>query len=523
MIPIGVVLPLAFFFQAQAPPTYTVAGTVVDSVTGRPLSHARVFLAGTAQPFATAADGKFRFDGVRAGPHQLSVERLGYYRQSFMQRTLSANLSSAIVAGEKQPIQNLVFRMIPGAAIAGYVRSAAGDPVVGMNVALFRVYGAGRGRRIMPVKAVATDDRGYYRLNYLSEGTYTLVVNGRPRQEIPSVEPMAYPVTFFPGSADPAAAELISVKPGEDRPADITLHAVPAVTIEGKASALAGIPFKQAQARLMGPALFGVALEVGVFADVIAGEFTFPNSPAGKYRLILDQLANDQSTRQTLALEEIDAATNPTKISIAPSQPLLVSIHVSVNGRPQYPNQPLTAAFQALSFTNYYGIPLDKNGRGDFPGYPPLGRYTLVVRQGRPLPVTSVKINGAAQPGRAFDLDGAGPVEVDATVDAAVDNVIGHVSKDGMPEAGVLVMLAQRETWEQIGVYSSDQSNTDGGFQLRDVPPGDYLAFVLPGGEPQDYDDADSLRALLPIGQLVTLTDDPVQRIDLKLLPMPAK
>jgi hypothetical protein len=86
------------------------------------------------------------------------------------------------------------------------------------------------------------------------------------------------------------------------------------------------------------------------------------------------------------------------------------------------------------------------------------------------------------------------------------------------PQSGVLAILVQRDTWEQIGIYRSDQSDSDGTFAWRDVPPGEYLAFALEDGEPNDYDDVDTLRALLPIAQPLTFTDAAVQQVELKLL-----
>ena len=86
MIPISLAFPLAFFFQAV--PTYTIAGTVVDSITGAALSRATVSVSGVAAPVITGKDGAFRFDGLKAGKYQLRAERLGYVAQNYAQRAL---------------------------------------------------------------------------------------------------------------------------------------------------------------------------------------------------------------------------------------------------------------------------------------------------------------------------------------------------------------------------------------------------------------------------------------------------
>ena len=98
MTPLTALLPLAFFFQT--PPTYTVAGRLVDGVTGAPISKASVSVSGVAAPVITGKDGAFHFDGLEAGKHQLRAERLGYITQSYGQRALNQRLSTGIVTGE---------------------------------------------------------------------------------------------------------------------------------------------------------------------------------------------------------------------------------------------------------------------------------------------------------------------------------------------------------------------------------------------------------------------------------------
>lgn len=514
---LALVFPLAFFFQA--PPAYTVAGTVVDSVKGIPLAKARVSLGGVAAVIVTGPDGKFRFTGVRAGTHQLAAERIGYARTSFAQHSASSTLSTGVVTGEGQATESLVLKMIPGAVIAGYVRDANGDPVVGIKIEAVRVFGAGKTRRIGNSITSSSDDRGYYRLRGLSAGSYAVAAAGQPRQEIASIEPTAYPVTFYPGVTDPAAAGLVAVKAGDESPADLVLHAVPVVRIDGDVSTPNGSTIFVA---IAAPSVFGSVLATGVSASVQNGKFTFRNIASGKYHLTLIQGAGDSESQQLLGSADVDAATNPSSVSISLAKPLRVSIHLTVTGRPKSPSSPVMALLGSLEKTGGDAVQLGPDGRGVFPSTSLHGRYTLLARQGRPIPVTAFQVKGAPQSGRVLDLPDTGQVEIEATADATTVDVAGRVARDGVPQPGVLVVLVQRDTWEQIGIYTADQSDSDGTFAWRDLPPGDYLAFALEEGEANDYDDADSLRTLLPIAQTLTLTGAPLQRVELKVLPLPA-
>lgn len=512
-------LPLLFF---QATPGYTVAGTLVDGGTGAPLAKARVSLSGVANPVTTGADGRFQFTGVRAGMHQLGAERLGYVHQFYQQRSLSTQLSTGIAVGENQSTASLIFRLARNAVIAGYVRDANGEPVVGVSVIALRVLGRGPTRRIGGPAGASTDDRGYYRVSALAGGTYALAVSGRPRYEIASVQPMTYPMTFFPGATDPSAAGFVTVKPGQEASADVVMHAVPAVHLSGEIS-MAGGALPPMWISLAGPTLFGFQLGTGEQAGVFNGKFDFMGVAAGKYRARVNLASTDSNESALLAVKDVDVLTDPTHVSIAVTQPLRVSIHMVVEGQPKYPNAPRTVGLAPLDHIAMEAAQLGPDGRVTLPWYPTLGRYTIDAGQGSRLPVTSLTVNGVPKPGLAFALSGDGPVQIEAVAQASTVNIIGHVVRNGNPQAGVLAVLAQRDTWEQIGLYRADQSNTDGSFEWPDLPPGEYLAFALEEGEPNDYDDPDSLRPLMPIAQPVTATDGPGQTFELKLLPLPAK
>jgi TonB-linked SusC/RagA family outer membrane protein len=77
-IPAVVAAPLT----AQEPARGSIAGTVVESESGRPIAGASVALAasgaGAGAATVTDAAGRFRIEGVAAGPARLDVEQLGY-------------------------------------------------------------------------------------------------------------------------------------------------------------------------------------------------------------------------------------------------------------------------------------------------------------------------------------------------------------------------------------------------------------------------------------------------------------
>lgn len=520
MIALVAALPLAFFFQVVQPPGgYTVAGAVVDSVTGAPLSKARVFLGGTAAPFTTDVDGKFRFDGVRAGKHQLAVERIGYMRQSFAQHSLTSGLSTAVVTGKDQATGNLVFHLMPTAVIEGYIRDASGEPVAGMTVNALRAYGVGKNRRLGGSFVTSTDDRGYYRSS-MPAGAYAIVVCGHPSQEIASVQPMAYPVTFYPGSTDPSSATFLTVKPGEEARADMTLRAGPSIRITGEVPAAAGDLKLSMSVAITAPSLLGGQIAVSSTAYVLAGKFTFTGMAAGKYHLQLIRNVNDQEPRQVLGAADIEANSDPSNVSITLAPPQKISVHLTLRGQPRFPKSPLVASLDPIDGTYSSSAQIGADGKGVFPYVVP-GRYALQVRMGSMLAVESVAVNAAAQSGIEVDVPETGSVDIEAAASTATVNVAGRIVRGGQPQPEVLAILVQRDTWKKIGIYRSDQSDSDGTFAWSDLPPGEYLAFAVEDGEPADYDMADALRALMPVAQPLTLSGAALQKVELKVLPLP--
>jgi len=81
--------------------TFEISGTLVDSITGQPISRARVALTPITQrddqtTLITAEDGRFSFPNLTAGKYSLSAQAHGYLLQSFNQHD---EYSSAIAVG----------------------------------------------------------------------------------------------------------------------------------------------------------------------------------------------------------------------------------------------------------------------------------------------------------------------------------------------------------------------------------------------------------------------------------------
>jgi large repetitive protein len=128
----------------QLQPGVTIAGSVVDSLTRRPVAGARIAVAessarGSAPPEPSGsarsdAKGHFSAAGLLAGDYEVRAVKSGY-----LPATLPRIAASARSAGAA------AIALVPAASISGKVVDAHGKPVAGASVALEPARG-GRGR-----------------------------------------------------------------------------------------------------------------------------------------------------------------------------------------------------------------------------------------------------------------------------------------------------------------------------------------------------------------------------------------
>src|SRR5262245_14004147 len=107
--------------QTRLPPAaYSIAGTVVDSVTGNAVRHAKLYLAtGTEEIFIDAeANGSFRVTGLEAGKYQFYASAPGYVRQGLDQH---GAFFTGLVVGPNVDSEHVLFRIAPQAIVHGRI------------------------------------------------------------------------------------------------------------------------------------------------------------------------------------------------------------------------------------------------------------------------------------------------------------------------------------------------------------------------------------------------------------------
>src|SRR5215470_10171927 len=527
---------------------YRIAGVVVDAVTAAPVPQAQVsiFLNNEETSVAASNEGRFALEGIEAGKYAISAAAQGYVREAYNQH---GPYSTAIVTGDGQDSEHLVFRLHPQALIYGRVTDERGEAVRGAQVQLF-VLERSRGIRAKFVRAqTQTNDLGEYRFPHLLPGKYYLAVQARPWYAETQVfvrrqfdgetgqndgssdlatgdgssfsisEPKAdfdplldvvYPTTFYPSVTDERSSTELVLGAGEKQEANITLQAVPATRVR-----LTGLPADGgssigigASQKVFGTPSFGLGVTSGQIAP---GEFEVAGLPPGDVTLVLTTNKENESTSRTIDIHSRAGTLDASRLQATAR----VSGRVfDPEGGPETnggfvslissatPTQPVAATAQ-----------LEKDGTFSFPEVQ-AGAYRIDVnlRSGGYY-VQKVSAKEARTSGREITIAGGNDMEVTVTMGLGQGQVSGVVQFDGKPIAGVMVVLVPESGQEMEEDSRMDQSDSDGTFNLGGIHPGKYVLLAIKDGWELEWAKPGVLKPYLEAGQRVSISPNQSMKV----------
>lgn len=223
--------------QAEEQPG-SVQGTVVNAVTGAPISRALVYSPDNRFAMLTDGEGHFEFAlpkvdrnsgrdiGVThyngGGYLGLSARKPGFLNDPSDRREIETTSVGQI---------NIRIPLLPEALIKGRVIVSDADPALGMNVQLFSRQVIEGIFRWSPAGTARANSNGEFRFAELLPGEYKLgtseLMDNDPAITVPGGQMFGYPPVYFPGVTDFAAAGIISVTAGQTVQADIPLTRQP--------------------------------------------------------------------------------------------------------------------------------------------------------------------------------------------------------------------------------------------------------------------------------------------------------
>jgi protocatechuate 3,4-dioxygenase beta subunit len=173
---------------ARPPDPALVTGRVVEAESGTPIPAAIVTAVPTGQNPAAGSSvltdeaGRFFFDNLGAGRYDLTATKPGWIAGAFgRHRPLEDLAPLEVRAGDRRA--DLGISMWTYAVVSGRVVDEEGDPLVKVDVRIFRSgFAAGRRHWSFSTRAL-TDDRGAFRFSNLVPGDYLVVVPATVRSE----------------------------------------------------------------------------------------------------------------------------------------------------------------------------------------------------------------------------------------------------------------------------------------------------------------------------------------------------
>lgn len=541
--------------QAQAPAPATLAGKVVNSVTGEPIRKAditlsnsletegldmamRMFGAGDpdgadAKPQAPAktftaitdGNGEFHIDKIEPGDYYLKAVHAGFADGKYKPDD-GRSKDGKIHFAASEAVKGIVFHLVPQGAVSGKVVDEDGDPVPGAMVTALSG-GHAAGSQLMPADTSPANDRGEFRLGKLPPGSYYLsagvmrmdfMAAAAPAQPTDGSPEMNYVTTYFPGTVDTGAATKIDVAAGADLTGfTIKLRKSRVVRVKGQALAADGAPLKGGQVMLTSPSSLGSMQMSALHAD---GTFEIANVQPGKYMLMSVQINGGQPTMQMQSLVVPEEGVSGVKLQALPEQTVQGKVVVAGDGKvPLKDMMVMLAGDEGMTTMPAMGKVSDS------------GAFTLKVsgaayRLGLPTTpagsyLKSVVWNGREMLGKALDFSAGAAGELVVTLGTDGGHVDVTVSAEGdkpAPEATV-VLVPYDPAMRSDSTVKSEDADANGHVTFTDVPPGEYLAFAWQEVDGDAWLNPDFLKPFEKDAKHVTIEARGNTKVELRQIP----
>ena len=506
---------------AKTGQTFKIAGTVVSSTTGAPLSQARISIADTRDrervaSMITTEDGHFEFSQLKPGKYSLRGAKHGFLSAAYDQHE---QFSTAIVTGPDFSTEHLVLRLTPMALITGHVLDEFGDPVRSAHVLLyFEAHGEGMSR-ITRFSSSSSDDRGFYDFSLLRPGKYYVSVTAKPwyamhpstaskatanpAQHISPSLDVAYPTTFYNGATESDRAAPIEVKGGNRLEIDVHLNPVPALHLTFRVPQEGTDRPNNFSMPMLRKHVFDSAefVQTESVHQVAPGVYELTGLSPGRYTAIMKNSNSGQLEQST----DLDLVHDGQELNASQGEPLAnLKLTLKMPGEETFPKQ--------------YGIGLqdsrrrfaafkqgDPSGQLSFEDLPP-GKYAILIFSG-PKPYSVVRTSSQAGdfPGHDINVTPGAALELTASLAVGIVSIEGAVQKKDKPMAGVMVALVPKDPEAHLELFRRDQSDFDGTFVLRGVIPGSYTIVAVEDAWGFDWQQPGVLARYVQHGQNVII------------------
>jgi hypothetical protein len=538
-------------------------------------------------PAITDSQGRFSFAEVPPGAYKLTFTAAGYARQDYGQRGADGKgVLLALTAGQAK--QDLVMRLNPVSAINGHVFDNSLRPIAGVPVQLFSFAYNETGHQAMrQVASTQTDDRGAYRLFYLTPGRYYLSAGSQPGSSSSSYLPpelalirgasstsqnripQTYPLMYYPGTPDPKEARVIDVAPGADMDGlDLTLDAGQPRRIRGHIVDLASGRTPTAVNITLTAQRGDLAELLGGFDptdtfdrsmpyyDAQDGSFELRGVRPGAYTLSANvinprparnrDLAAMSDTERQAYFEAMEAAesgqprgrlqvtvgsTDLENMIVTITKPSAISGKMRIEDGVPPPEGKLAFARIQLIAPDTQDSPFDGSRqqasvREDTFSLANVwpGEYRVVVN-GLPAGyyVKQVRFGDVDALSNLFRFNGADSGILEVVIGAGSGQLKGAVLNSENKPVGGAQVVLVPSNHARIELFRPVTADPEGKFAITGIVPGDYVLAAWEDIEPYGFFDPELLKQADEKGQSIRVGESSRETADINPLPLPER
>jgi protocatechuate 3,4-dioxygenase beta subunit len=556
-----------------------IEGIVASAGTGQPVSGAKVTVTrdDRSGPFAGATaggalmagprgvpvpmasvtddDGRFSFQNLEAGSYRLQAQGNGYVQQSYGQR-YAGGPGTPITLSAGQNLKGVAVTLIPAGNVSGRIRDTSGEPLVNVPVQLLRYTYNATGQRIYQAAGtVRTDDRGEYRIYWVSPGRYYLRAGNPSTGADPLIDMMASMLTrgangnpvpptlgyaFYPGVTEIDGARALDIQAGAELQAiDLTLPSKPRTyrirgrVIDSRTGQPPGNASVTALPNMPGLETGGVGLAgptdlPKLHYNDANGTFEIGNLLPGNYSVIA--LIPDPTGSVPVTGDAAAAITDSDVEGID----ILVVPAATITGRFQLDGQlPQSVTIERLSLVL---ITTAARGNGDmrFVGMrqPPNadgvfrlndispGEYRFGLQPDFGLYIKEARFEGRDVLNMPFNFSGSGSGTLDIVL-ARMDGRVTGVVRDlqSQPAPAVRVVIVPDRARQRTELYKVTFTDENGRFTFSGIAPGEYKVFSWDGLEDNEWYDPALLAQSEARGRPVHVTETSTETVEVTLIP----
>jgi hypothetical protein len=446
-----------------------------------------------------------------------------------------------------------------GAIISGRVTDGAGQPLINTTVIAYSVVYRAGFPLLLPAVAKTTDDRGEYRLAWLTAGEYLVAVKPDVTPEIalststagvPPVDGGLHaPKTFYPGTLDAANAISVFVR-GESPISGIDIQTRKVETFHVKGTIRSYVP--RATSYITGNFSLGPR-NAGMPGDPSAtvfdarmdrvgndyiGEFDIRNVPAGSYNLAgwVREQNPDGGSQLTFALASVDVVNQDVTGIVLEIYPTVrVNGTVVVNGGAPGPVQarvsllvdgPMARGGVYAGLSQRAVLADSQTGAFMIPAVQ-TGNFHALLGAGMPPDyyLADIRQSGVSVFDSGFHVGKESPAPIQIIVNSGARSVEGTVRDSrGKPVAGAIaVLVPPRERRHNRALYYTAKADAMGHFKIQGVAPGGYSLFSWQNMPDGAYFNDRFVTRNEEAGRRVSVVQSSVTGADITLIPSAGK